>query len=195
MPNLPPIVWVPNWLSKKLASARRVVLSRPGSASSGLGECPPPALAVVLGPSEALGNPVIDRRPVRLDGRRGLLAAPDTNRDSRRSRAETSSGVRLWSRQESLVVPLPMRALGERQEITARRARDRGRDAHDPVPCNKELQGAGPIALVRADESAAVRDAGRGGTCPRRCSRSVPGRSDSSRPPPGATASLPGGPR
>ena len=39
-----------------------------GVGFDGLGECPPPALAVVLGLFKALGNPVIDRRAVRLDG-------------------------------------------------------------------------------------------------------------------------------
>ena len=47
-----------------------------GIGFDGLGECPPPALAVVPGLLEALGDPVIDGRPVGLDGCPGLLAAP-----------------------------------------------------------------------------------------------------------------------
>ena len=67
-----PNVFVRDGLGAELAEqetgqlqARRV--EQAGVGLGGLGECPPPALAVVLGLLKALGNTVIDRRAVGLD--------------------------------------------------------------------------------------------------------------------------------
>ena len=116
-----------------------------GVGLGGLGECPPPALAVVLGFFKALGNPVIDRRAVRLDGcPAGLLATPITRTDSRRSRPARRAASRLWSRQDSFVARLPI-GPGRVSAGSRPPRRDRGLPSHDPD--------LGPEAARRGDRS------------------------------------------